>query len=141
MISLGVTPDDPETKRYEREVKLLQSDISMGSDFISGKLLYNENYTGIFTEPEKQSGHYLALKFDMTAKDGGSDISGNYEVKVSIEGHPSGYVAVTDGWCVFRITDNTKPLHVVVDKKGESDKHVVEKVYKLNNLTLEPKAS
>lgn len=140
MISLSVTPDDPEAKRYEREVKLLQSDISMGSDFISGKLLYNEQYTGIFADPEKQSGHYLALKFGMDAKKGSSDISSEYDIKVAIEDHDNGYVTVDDGWCVFRITDTTKPLHVVIDKKEESDKHVVEKIYKLNNLTLEPKA-
>ena len=141
MISLSVTPDDPETKRYEREVKKLQSNVGIGSDFISGNLMYNEKYTGIFpSTPEKQEGYYLALKFDMTATDtDGSDISSNYEIVVEIPNHDNGPVVVDDGWCVFRLEEKDKKLHVFARRKSDQ-KVFAETFYNLESLHRIPKA-
>lgn len=110
----------------------------MGSDYITGELPYNENYTEIFTDPKKQEGNYLALTFNVA----GTKSTEEYSTYVEIEGHDMGAVKVTDGYCVFRLTKDDKKLHVYVTKNDdESGDKVYDKFYNLDSLTLGEKSS
>ena len=142
MISLTVTPDDGETSRYDREVKQLQTEVGVGSDYITGKLSYNKDYK-MLSDPAKQEGYFISLKFDLNVTDtDGSDVSGDYEMYVGIVGHETKPVKVDDGYCVFRITDAdlSRKLAVYAKKKTAPEKdYSSEKFYNLRELELLPK--
>ena len=119
---------------YGKRADELQTGIQVGEDSISGDLKYIEDYSEMFpSNPELQSGNYLALNFQVTPV--------NSKIEVELQGGTTtmkGLVEVTDGYCVFRITDpSTQKVHAVfTNSKGTKS---VEKTYTLTELVLDDK--
>ena len=131
-VTLTVSPTDPTTTRYGKEVDDLQSNIEIneGSRQIVGTLRYVTGYTGWSGDPEKQSGNYLALDFSATPAEA--------EIYLEViggesEGNP---VLCDDGYCVFRITDRKQKIKV----RTVSGDNVIERVYGLGSLKLKANA-
>ena len=127
-VTLSVTPTDPSTTRYGKEVDDLQSNIEIneGSHQIVGTLRYVTGYTGYSGDPAEQSGNYLALDFAATPADS--------VIKVEViggnsEGNP---VTVDDGYCVFRIRDRKQKIKVT----STNGDNVIERTYGLGSLKL-----
>lgn len=141
MISLTVTPDDSETRRYDREVSELQSDVNVGTDYVTGKLNYVTNYSGFSDNSELQEGHFLSLKIGMTAEDtDGSDISEQYEYGIEVVGSEYGPTITTDDYAVFRVKNNNQKLKVFARKvDAPQEGNVAEVVLSTRNLDLLPK--
>ena len=127
-VTLTVSPTDPSTTRYGKEVDDLQSNIEIneGSLQIVGTSRYVTGYTGFSGDVEKQSGNYLALDFTATPA----------EAKIYLEviggdseGNP---VECDDGYCVFRIANRNQKIKV----KTVNGDNVIEKVYGLGSLKL-----
>ena len=124
---LEVEPEDPTETRYGKAVSALQSDVVVHDKFIKGTLHYVTGYTGFSGDEAKQSGNYLALKFEAT--DGATT---TVELLGGSTGHPVD--ASSDMYCVFRITDKNKQKIRIVSTLGSD---VVTKTYSLANLVLE----
>lgn len=83
-------------------------------------------YTEFGSKPAEQSGHYLALKFDVTPTDA--------VTTVELVGGTKGPVTLgADKNIVLLIKNNTQSVKVTSTKDGSS----VTKTYALTNLTLE----
>lgn len=104
----------------------LQTGISVDDDGmkITGELPYVKEYTQWSTNPSDQKGNYLALKID---SDGNS-------TKTKLEGGKGALKAVTDGFCVYRVTDASKQK-VVIESTNEAGGKT-ERKYDLSGLTL-----
>lgn len=92
---------------------------------ITGSLKNVTEYTGYSDQPEEQSGHYLALKFEP-----------NYEgskITVEIVGNGKGPKELKSRDLVARIEDNSYKLKFVTTRNDEED--VQE--FDLTGLTLE----
>ena len=128
MISLSVTPGDGETSYYDKTGNELQSDVTIDGKFIRGTLNYLDNYTTFLGDTAK---HHLVLKLS-------SEDADKIETKMT-GGQPSvmkDYVQVSDGFCVYSVTDEDgQKIHVKVTKGGKS----AETIYDLTGLTLAPK--
>ena len=127
-VTLTVSPTDPTTTRYGKEVDDLQSNIEIneGSRQIVGTLRYVTGYTGWSGDPDLQSGNYLALDFTATPAEA--------EIYLEViggasEGNP---ILCNDGYCVFRITDRKQKIKV----RTVSGDNVIERVYGLGSLKL-----
>ena len=113
----------------------LQSDIVFSDDSvagtedaISGTLKYVEDYTGFSSDAAYQSGHYLALHFD---------IAENTDNTVTVEIIGGDKPAVTldsDGIFIGFIKNTNQKIKVVAKSEGKAD---VTKIYNLTGLTLE----
>lgn len=64
-VYLDIDPDDPTETRYGKTVSSLQDNVVVNDDSIGGNLKYVTGYTGFSGETSEQSGHYLALKFNV----------------------------------------------------------------------------
>lgn len=106
----------------------LQSDIVVNGNEISGTLNYVEGYTGFSSDPEYQSGHYLAMKFETTIE--------NATITVAVMNGETGREVQLDddGMIVDYLTDTeAQSLRVKTYVDGE----VVETVdYSLQGLVL-----
>lgn len=125
MIRLIVSAVDDETELYGLTASDLQSDLQIGDTSISGILSYIPSYPNYSSVLEEQSGYYLALSFRANP---GAIITTEL-VPGTGKSKP-----VTDGFCVYRITDkDNQAIRVSVTKKGCSS---VTKDYSLNQLIL-----
>ena len=103
----------------------LQNDITIGSNYIAGTLNYLDDYTGFSSIAAEQSGHYLALHFEVP------DVEGvTIKVKVTKE-----VTLDEDGIIVLRIVDpQTQTITVTASKEGYDD---VVRTFSLRDLELE----
>ena len=127
-VTLNVTPTDPSTTRYGKEVDDLQSNIEIneGSHQIVGTLRYVTGYTEYSGDPAEQSGNYLALDFTATPADSVITVE---VIGGNSEGNP---VTVDDGYCVFRIRDRKQKIKVT----STNGDNVIERTYGLGSLKL-----
>ena len=103
----------------------LQSDLQIDDTSISGVLSYIPSYSGYSSVVEEQSGYYLALSF---CANSGATITTEL---VNGTGEPK---PVTDGFCVYRITDkDNQIIRISAKKKGCLS---VTNEYSLNRLIL-----
>ena len=127
-VTLTVTPTDPSTTRYGKEVDDLQSNIEIneGSRQIVGTLRYVTGYTGYSGDPAEQSGNYLALDFAATPAESVIQVE---VIGGNSEGNP---VTVDDGYVVFRIRDRKQKIKVT----STNGDNVIERTYGLGSLKL-----
>ena len=125
-VTLSVTPTDPNTERYGKEVDDLQSNIEVNSSSIMGTLRYVTGYTGFSGDEAKQSGNYLAVDIAATPADATVTVE---VIGGDSEGNP---VTVDDGYLVVRVADKKQKLKVV----ATSGDNVIEKVYNFGSLKL-----
>jgi len=64
LISLSVEPEDGETVVLGETVSDLQTGISISNGTVSGTLKYVTGFTGYSSDPDLQSGNFLALKVE-----------------------------------------------------------------------------
>ena len=127
MTALSVEPGYGEGTAYGKSVDELQSDIRIAHGIISGTLHAIDGYEQFSTNPDEQTGHYLALKFE-AAEDA--------TVKVNLVGGQKGEFALPpdDRSVVFLIRDtNKRSILATIEKEG----HKKELTYALTGLTLE----
>ncbi len=118
-----VTATDSGTSRYNKNASELQENITISDTKITGKLLYVDSYSDFSTDESKQKGNFLAL--DLTATNQG-------KIMTQLIGGSGEPKEVTDGFCVYRITNpKTQKVSVTVSKDTYSDTTV----YDLSGLT------
>lgn len=134
---MGLAADtDITASLLGKELSDLQSDITISDDSIagtedaiSGTLKYVSGYTGFSGDSALQSGHYLALHFDL-AEDTDNTVT------VEIIGGTSGPVTLdNDGIWIGYIRNKNQKIKVVASAEGKPD---VTKIYTLGGLTLAP---
>ena len=134
---MGLTADtDINVSLFGKSLSDLQSDITISDDSISGTedaisgtLKYVTGYTGFSGDSELQSGHYIALHFEL-AEDTDNTVT------VEIVGGTSGAVTLDDdGVCVLYIRNTNQKIKVVASADGQP---TVTKIYNLGGLTLAP---
>ena len=128
MIGLTIKDMNSGAKPYfSRKVSELQSGIDINDEArtITGTLNYVTDYD-LFNNKEKDHGNFLALNFSAEE---------DVELKVALRENNGEYlidpVVVSDGFCVFRVT-NTEQKLVVIYTKGKDSGEVV---YDLSGLT------
>lgn len=127
MSSIAVKPTASGAKNGV-DVSDLMSGVTIVGTSIKGEL---KNYTangwapGTWPEDE-QTGHYLVL--DLASTDEGETI------QTMVEGGKNSWVTVTDGYCIYHLTDtSSQKIKVKGTIKGETSKDVT---YGLKDLTL-----
>ena len=147
MIDLLVKPEDEKVKVLDREVSKLQKDVGIAYPYVTGTLLYNENYTGFSNDPEEWEGHYLALKatkdvYDPTSAKSEEDYDVYFEVVNGKMKEPK--KLDEDMNIVAKISDplTQKIRFFSVDSGGDPKEDPIygEKVLDLRELTLAPKS-
>lgn len=108
---------------YGLAANALQSEITIEDSSITGTLNHVSNYTQFSGQAEEQSGNYLALS--LSAADG-------VTIETEVVNGSHGPVIVDDGFCVYRIVDNTKQKIRVTATKGSVSKTTL---YSLTGLT------
>lgn len=99
----------------------MQQNVSVGKTGITGTLKYVEDYTGFSSDPELQSGNFLAVHFEVPNAE---------DVKITVTvTNPS--VLDEDGCIVLRIADKDLQTVTVV---AEADGQTITKVYDLSDL-------
>ena len=111
------------TKLYELEVSKLQSGIEVGKNTITGTLMYVTDYTGFSGDTSEQEGNFLALS--LAAEDG---VTITTEL---VNGKGLGPVTVTDGFCVYRITNPSTQIIKITFTKSDT---IETKSYTLSGL-------
>lgn len=125
-VGFTIEPEDGEAVLFGKTVNDLQSDIVIGDDQITGTLHYVEDYLDFSSEPNQQSGNYLALKF--SAPEGA-------KTTVEVLGGTKGPVTLDEDMnIVLLIADEESQSVEVTVTKGEDS---VTKTYGLTGLTLE----
>lgn len=125
MISLAVEPDNGETEYYSKRASELQSNVTIRNRSISGTLHHVDGYSLFDGDNAK---HHLVLK--LTA-DGGATIETKMTGGATVM---KNYVTVSDGYCVYSVTDkDSQKVYVKASKNGKS----IENVYDLTGLDLE----
>lgn len=108
-----------------KTVNELQSNVSVGSNAITGSLKYVTGYTGFSSKTEEQSGNYLVLH--CAADDADS-------VTVEVIGGDKGPVTLdADGIIILRIKNTSQKVRVTATKDGATNV----KTYSLEGLRLE----
>lgn len=104
----------------------MQSNVVVGDSEITGTLHYVTGFTNFSSEPTKQNGNYLALKFDYPE---------GATTTVEIVGGTTGPVTLDEdkNWVGLIKSNETQSVKVVMTKSDAS----VEKTYTLTSLTLE----
>lgn len=124
MISLSVDAGDGETQYYGHAANELQSGIVVSDNAIVGTL---NKVPGIVNFKGDTSDYHLVL----TLKADGAD-----KLETKMTGGSlvmKDYVTVTDGFCMYSITNkDQQKIYVKATKNGKS----VEKIYSLTGLTL-----
>lgn len=120
---LGKTLSD-----LQSDVEITEDHISDTEDAITGTLHYVTGYTGFSGAAAEQSGHYLALHFEL-AEDTDNTVT------VEIIGGTSGAVTLDpDGLWIGLIKNTNQKIKVTASAEGYP---TVTKVYSLAGLTLE----
>lgn len=102
-----------ETQRYGKSVTDLHNGVVISGTKFTGELKYVSDYTQFSKDATKQKGNYLAL--DLSATNGG-------KITTQLIGGLGEPKEVTDGWCVYRVTDpKTQKISVTVSKDNYSD--------------------
>ena len=123
---MTASPESADATLFGKKVSDLQTNVAVGADSITGTLKNVTGYTEFSSKPAEQSGHYLALKFDVTPADA--------VTTVELVGGTKGPVTLdADKNIVLLIKNNTQSVKVTSTKDGSS----VTKTYALTNLTLE----
>ena len=128
-VGLTVTPEDPTEEISGKLVSALQTDVYVNSTTVGGTLKYVTGYTGYSLDPNKQEGHYVALK--------AVGIGENDTVTAELLNSTEGIKTLTsDNNVVFRVEDraNQKIRFVVTNADGDK----LTRVYSLARLTLAP---
>lgn len=125
-ITVTVSAPDNATDLLGKTASELQSNISVGEDSITGKLLYVENYTGFSSNLSEQQGNYLALKVEADVTDA--------KLSTELLGGKSGEkILDSDGLIVFKVTNSdTQSVKISAVKGNDS----VVKVYSLKGVEL-----
>ena len=122
-VAVTASPESADATLFGKKVSDLQTNVAVGADSITGTLKNVTGYTEFSSKPAEQSGHYLALKFDVTPA-----------ATVELVGGTKGPVTLdADKNIVLLIKNNTQSVKVTSTKDGSS----VTKTYALTNLTLE----
>ena len=125
-VAVTASPESADATLFGKKVSDLQTNVAVGADSITGTLKNVTGYTEFSSKPAEQSGHYLALKFDVTPTDA--------VTTVELVGGTKGPVTLdADKNIVLLIKNNTQSVKVTSTKDGSS----VTKTYALTNLTLE----
>ena len=125
-VAVTASPESADATLFGKKVSDLQTNVAVGADSITGTLKNVTGYTEFSSKPAEQSGHYLALKFDVTPADA--------VTTVELVGGTKGPVTLdADKNIVLLIKNNTQSVKVTTTKYGSS----VTKTYALTNLTLE----
>ena len=125
MIGPVVEAPDGGTEMYGLQVSDLQSGIVIDDEGgqISGTSKHVESYPLFSSHIEEQSGNFLALS--LSASEG-------VTITTSVvNGTGKAPVTVSDGYCVYRITDKDTQSIKVTFTKGDTS---VEKTYALTGL-------
>lgn len=124
MISLSVEAGDGETSYYGHTANELQTGIVVTEDAIKGTL---NNVPGVVNFEGDNADHHLVLKLraDSAEKLETKMTGGNLVMK--------DYVTVTDGFCMYSVTDKDQQKIHVKATKGELS---TEKTYSLSQLVL-----
>ena len=123
-LSLAVQPVAGNVTELGKLVSDLQSNISIGSNGISGTLHYVTGYTGFSGDPAEQSGHYIALK---------ATASEPARITAQVIGGTHGAVTLdSDGEIICRIANNSQSIRFIA--KAQEETFTVE--YALTNLVL-----
>ena len=132
-VTLTVTPTDPSTTRYGKEVDDLQSNIEIneGSQQILGTLRYVTGYTGYSGDVDKQSGNFLAI--DVSATPLATAVIKAEVIGGDSEGNP---VTVDDGYLVIRIANKNQKIKIT----ATNDENVITRTYGLGSLKLKSNA-
>ena len=124
--AVTASPESADATLFGKKASDLQTNVAVGADSITGTLKNVTGYTEFSSKPAEQSGHYLALKFDVTPADA--------VTTVELVGGTKGPVTLdADKNIVLPIKNNTQSVKVTSTKGGSS----VTKTYALTNLTLE----
>lgn len=108
-----ITPTPSGETRLTKPVSELQADISIENGKVKGELKHVTNFTGFSKTLEKQTGNFLSLELSAT---------NSGEITTQLIGGESEPKKVTDGFCVYRITDNKmQKISVTVTKGDYSD--------------------
>lgn len=112
---------------FGKTVDELQSGVSVGTNAITGTLLYVDDYTGFSSKVEEQSGNYLALHCSVP-------LASDATITVEVIGGTSGPATLDDdGLIVDRIANTSQKIKVVASKTGYES---VTKTFNLTGLTL-----
>ena len=106
----------------------LQSNIAVGSNYITGELNYVTDYTGFSGDTSLQSGNYLALH---------CEVPQDAEATITAELIGGTYGPVTldeDGIIVFRVANNNQKVKITASKTGYES---VTKIFNLSNIELD----
>lgn len=133
MSSLAVNTDtlSGAGKLLGKSVEDLQSDITIGTDSISGTLNYVTGYTGFSGDPAEQEGNYLALHITT-----GSVTPDRMTVMIVGGDHPAKDVDMSDNILILRIKNTAQQVQIVAYKDGKA----TAKLYSLTGLTLTPES-
>lgn len=125
-IVLTTIPESGASTLFGKNVSELQSNVQITGNAITGTLHEVTDYTEFSSKPEEQSGHYLALKFN---------VSENTVTTVELVGGKVGHPVTLDEDLniVLLISDLSNTVKVVTTDGDET----VEEVYTLSGLTLE----
>lgn len=134
-ITLTVIAPEGNVDLLGKDASALQTNVSVGEDVISGKLLYVEDYTGFSSNAAEQEGNYLALHASAVAVKGDAPTVITFEL---LGGKSGKRTLDPDGLMVMRITNVTAQS---VSITATSGKDSVTKVYKLTGLELVPASS
>lgn len=122
-----IEPADDEVDLFGKHTDDLESDISVSGNVIYGTSKYVTGYTDFSSDPEQQSGNYLAIKVE-----GDAD-----RVRVKIDPSYAGLdwrVLDADRTIVLRIHDNNQKVYV--EKKTGNE--IVVDEYGLNLVLEQP---
>lgn len=103
----------------------------IGSNSISGKLFYTENFTGFSGDPELQNGYYLVLSW------ADADLSDITSLKIGLSPSYSGSeppeaINDPDKNCVLKIHDTTQEVKIITSDGTNTNV----KYYSLNGIEL-----
>ena len=122
---MTVDADLGDTDLLGKVASDLQSDISIGSDAITGTLKYVTDYTGFSSVTEEQSGNYIALHFE-------SDEDAVITVEV-VGGHSGPSTLDDDGIIICRIESTSQSIKAIATLNGLT----TTKTFSLTGVTLE----
>ena len=125
-ISVTTSAESADATLLGKKVSELQSNIVVSEHGITGNLKKVTGYTGFSSNPSEQTGHYLALKFDVSPID--------TVTTVELVGGTKGAVTLDeDKNIVLLVKSNSQSVKVIATKSGNS----VTKIYNLTGLTLD----
>lgn len=120
-VTLTTTPCDPAGQILGKDVDVVQSNVQVNENSITGTLYYVNNWTQYSADTSENSGNFVCVNVAATPSDATVTVSKN-------GGAPK---EVDDGYVVARITDPKKDKLTFTVTSGEN---VVSKTYNLGSL-------